>query len=70
MTDYDEMSSVDVESGNCGDYYQIETLIVPDEDDLYGTDTCICTCHNSTKQKYCTRMHHCVPCGAKVRHSH
>ncbi|XP_049963056.1 uncharacterized protein LOC126483869 isoform X1 [Schistocerca serialis cubense] len=67
-TDFDEMGCAEVDSDNLGDDDQMETLIVPDQEDKYGSDTCICTCHNSTKQKYRSRIHHCVPCGTKFIH--
>lgn len=66
--DFDEMCCAEVDNDNLGEDEQMETLIVPDQEDKYGSDTCICSCHNSTKQKYRSRIHHCVPCGTKFIH--
>lgn len=43
-----------------------EKIIVPDVVDQYGNSTCICDCHNSTKEEFATRNKHCIPCGTKV----
>jgi hypothetical protein len=68
MPEFEDMVLGDVDNERLGEEDLFETLVVPDQQDAYGGDTCACTCHNSRDDKYRSRAAHCVSCGTRVSH--
>lgn len=62
--EYVDLGDVDNEQLNEEDLF--ETLTIPDQQDAYGGDNCVCTCHNSHDDKYHSRAEHCMSCGTRV----
>lgn len=43
-----------------------ETMTLPDTEDKYGGQSCICNCHHIEDPEFKSRFRHCIRCGTKV----
>ncbi|XP_021924612.1 uncharacterized protein LOC110832158 isoform X2 [Zootermopsis nevadensis] len=68
MPEFEDMVLGDVDNEQLGEEDLFETLVVPDQQDAYGGDTCACTCHSSRDDKYHSQAAHCMSCGTRFIH--
>lgn len=66
MPEFEYVDLGDADNEQVSEEDMFETLTVPDQQDAYGGDNCVCMCHNSHDDKYHSRAVHCMSCGTRV----
>lgn len=65
LIDYEEIDYPELNSDVSDDEDVFETIHVPEVEDVFGGDSCPCSCHDGEDEKFKTRTHHCTPCSTK-----
>lgn len=66
IIDCDKLMKDNSDVGASGPGLEFEQLDLPAVEENYGNESCTCTCHSLSNDKYKNKSRHCIGCGMKV----